>query len=551
MKIILLMDNTKSARLRGFQTVCKTCLRWSAVLMAEIFILWSTFQYVIWDRDYLRYEKWIGVAVLAAAAVYIVVTVFTDREEFARILAFMRRLCSFEQIMLILLLFWYLVSCAVRSRIDADPLFKFNDNRLFMVTMSVFLFFPLAELIGSRSKRVLEGMFHLTMLPFTPFCAWCIWRYYRAEYIWLPSGLALTCHSETVSMQIGGNVNVTAAASVILFGLCLYMILTQRRAIRIVYIPAAVIQFATAVLTNSRTSFITLLCIILVTAFLYIWDRMQNRALIIRIAASLLAAALGVSAGIAGQTALMRLFKYVRAEISKKEAQTEVETAETAEITMEQVQEFLRERARESLKEQTQGNSSDSSTNEVALTTTRPDTQPDDLPALKVSEPQSPAVSQSPDETTDSGARKMNNLGGRSGIWKAAIKLIFSSPDHFLFGVSPCNVKSELQKASQLGEDVTHAHNGLLQVGVGLGVPAMLIFLLFELGIIARCLNIVVRGKGRPFRYSWSIPVVIMAIMIIELVEAMVFAMVRLNLPAFFILAGCSVKMCRQIQNGG
>ena len=152
------------------------------------------------------------------------------------------------------------------------------------------------------------------------------------------------------------------------------------------------------------------------------------------------------------------------------------------------------------------------------------------------------------DEDPETGARKMNNLGGRSGVWKSAVRIMLSSRDRFFFGVSPCAVAYELQQESGLGSEVTHAHNGLLQAGVGLGVPGMLLFLLLEIRIIFRCITIIRRGKGALPRFSWILPVIMMSILITELMEAMVFAMVRLNLVVFYMLAGCLAMMTRRIE---
>ena len=149
----------------------------------------------------------------------------------------------------------------------------------------------------------------------------------------------------------------------------------------------------------------------------------------------------------------------------------------------------------------------------------------------------------------DETARKMDDLNGRVSVWMTAIKIIRSSKDHFLFGVSPVFVKTQLEKVSGFDRSIPHAHNGILQVGVGIGAPAMLMFLLFELAIIVRCLIIVFRGWGTPFRYSWVIPVILMGILVIELVESMLFAMQRVNLPVFYVLAGWTVSVTREISN--
>lgn len=584
------MENRKGTQLRRFQTVYKALLRWSAAFLAEIFVLWTLLQYMVRERDYLRYQKWIGVAVLTAAAVYVAFTALTDREELSRIRALLRRMCSLEQIMLVLLLLWYVLDCAVRSRLDGQPLFKFNDNRLFMFTLTVFLFFPFAELMGSRAKRMMEAMLHLTMAVYTPITVWCIWKYYNVEFFAFPSGYWMASYRETVSMKMGGNVNVTASAAVILFGLSLYMLLTHKGLVRIIYSLTAIVYFCAELLTNSRTSFLALSCVSAAAAVLFMWDKLEKRKLSQRIGGAAVGAVIALVIVIGVQSLLFRMFAHVyptfleinaqraaaqeaaRQEAEAKaaaEAQAEAEaqaqaaieaaeaaemagTAQTAEYaedvepaagtenTAKQYEEYLIKRARE---KQEQKNTAPQTANSPAAGNTQGVNSP-----AKTQEANRSTLVRASDDVTETGARKMTDMGGRTLVWKVAVKIICSSPDHMIFGVSPCYVASRLQKEGQLGENVSHAHNGLLQVAIGLGIPAMLLFMIFELGIIARCLTIVFKGRGVPFRYSWIIPVIIAGILLTELVESMIFLMGRVNVPAFYMLAGCAVRMCRQIK---
>ena len=580
------MENRKSTQLRRFQTICKTGLRWSAALLAEIFVLWTLLQYMVRERDYLRYQKWIGVAVLTAAAVYVAFTALTDREEFSRIRASLRKMCSLEQIMLVLLLLWYLLDCAVRSRLDGQPLFKFNDNRLFMFTLTVFLFFPFVELMGSQAKRIMETMLHVTMAVYTPITVWCIWKYYNVEFFAFPSGYWMASYRETVSMKMGGNVNVTASAAVILFGLSLYMLLTHKGLVRLIYSLTAIVYFCAELLTNSRTSFLALLCVSVASAVLFMWDKLEKRQLKQRIIGALAGAVMAVIIVIAVQSLLFRMFAHVyptfleinaqRAaaqEAARQEAEAkaaaeaeaeaqaqaaieaaeaagtaqtaesaeyaeDVEPAASAESTAEQ-HERLIDRALEKQEQSTAPQTANSPATKNAQGAGSP---------AKTQEAGGSTLTRATDDVTETGARKMTDMGGRTLVWKVAVKIICSSPDHMIFGVSPCYVASRLQKEGQLGENVSHAHNGLLQVAIGLGIPAMLLFLIFEIGIIVRCLTIVFKGRGVPFRYSWIIPVIIAGILLTELVESMIFLMGRVNVPAFYMLAGCAVRMCRQIK---
>ncbi|MBQ8330467.1 MAG: O-antigen ligase family protein [Lachnospiraceae bacterium] len=539
-------------------------LRWGVILLTEFFIILSLMQYAIPEREYLKHEKRLGAAILLAALIYVVIAACTDRDELRRIGGLIRRMCCFEQIMLILVLLWYILGCAVRSRLDAEPLFKFNDNRLFMFTMTVFAFYPFMTLMGrERAKRIFEGMIHFTMAIYTVFCAWCVWKYYRVEFLTFPSGLRLQNYREGVSMMIGGNINITAAAAVVMTGLCMYMILTQKPVIRILYIPAAIVHLMVMILTNSRTSYLAFLCMVVAAGFLFTWDTLQKSNYLVRFAAGLIAAALCAGAVYAARGSLIKMFSHVYPTYLEQQAQAAAEEAAAKQAAEEAAHElWMKEMAEKAdTAEQTAESepavetamAGETASETAAAEEPAPAEEAAAEPAAETAPAEEPAVEPAPapiqtpygDET----ARKMDDLNGRVSVWMTAIKIIRSSKDHFLFGVSPVYVKKQLEKVSGFDRSIPHAHNGILQVGVGIGAPAMLMFFLFEIAIIVRCLIIVFKGWGTPFRYSWIIPVILMGILIIDLVESMLFAMQRVNLPVFYILAGWTVSMTREINN--
>ena len=560
------MEKKSKLQQSRFWTLYRTGLRWGVILLTEFFIIWSLMQYAIPERNYLKHEKRLGTVILLAALLYAVIAACTDRDELKRIGGMLRRMCSFEQIMLVLMLLWYILGCAVRSRLDAEPLFKFNDNRLFMFTMTVFVFFPFMSLMGrERAKRIFEGMIHVTMAIYTVFSAWCVWKYYRVEFFTFPSGLRLQNYREGISMMMGGNINITAAAAVVLLGLCMYMLLTQKPLVRIAYGFAAAVQLTVMILTNSRTSYLAFLCMAIVAAFLFMWDILQNRAIPVRIAAGLIAAALCAGAVFLIQASLVRMFAHVYPtyleQLAEEEKQAAAEReaekqaahemwmeeyarkAATAEqtVTQESAQEAEQAAAEETVQESDQAATAETAAGAAATGETA-------AAGETAAEPESaPSTAPPPTPYADETVRKMDDLNGRVSVWVFAIKIIGSSPDHLLFGVSPVHVQRQLEVTSRFDRAIPHAHNGILQVGIGIGAPAMLMFLLFEISIIARCFMIVFKGRGIPFRYSWTVPVTLMGILIIDLVETMLFAMLRVNLPIFYILAGWTVIMSREI----
>lgn len=598
------MENSKSTPLGAFQTVYKTLLRLAALILAEYFVMWSLLQYMAKEGDEFTFQKWYAVYLLAALLLYVIFAAVTDRKELAKIGGALRRMCSFEMLMLVLLLLWYIVNCAVRTHLDGEPYFAYNDNRLLIVVMSTFLFFPFVTLMGRYAKRMMEAMVHVAMLIYTPICAYCVYKYYKVEFFYFPSGYPLVNHRISVSMQMGGNLNITAAASVLLFGLSLYMILTKKGLLRLVYVPAALVHYVTVIVQNSRTSSLTLLCVSIVTAFLLLWDLSSGKGRVLQIALSLIAAVLTAALLIAAQGSILKMFAHVYPESNEKDAfewggtthyapEEESESEESdsegsdsedseeqnSEASMRQPWDFRYKMAAEPpapvltaqtaarpsavLMPQTAARpamhnaannlssanlSAARSTDYSAAAARMGNAEENSEAGTAAAEADTAAEAGPMDEDPETGARKMNNLGGRSGVWKSAVRIMLSSWDRFFFGVSPCAVAYELQQESGLGSEVTHAHNGLLQAGVGLGVPGMLLFLLLEIRIIFRCITIIRRGKGALPRFSWILPVIMMSILITELMEAMVFAMVRLNLVVFYMLAGCLAMMTRRIE---
>ena len=546
------MEKISVTQRSRFLALYRSALRLGVILLTELFIIVSLMQYAIPEREYLKHEKRLGAAILLAALIYVVIAACTDRDELRRIGGLIRRMCCFEQIMLILVLLWYILGCAVRSRLDAEPLFKFNDNRLFMFTMTVFAFYPFMTLMGKeRAKQIFEGMIHFTMAIYTVFCAWCVWKYYRVEFLTFPSGLRLQNYREGVSMMIGGNINITAAAAVVMVGLCMYMILTQKRAVKILYILAAIVHLMVMILTNSRTSYLAFLCMVVAAGFLFTWDSLQKSNYFVRFAAGLIVAALCAGVVYAARGSLIKMFSHVYPTYLEQQAQAAAEEAAAKQAAEEAAHEILKEEL--APKEEAAEQAAAGETAAAEEPAGEPAAAPAEEPAAEPAPAEEPAAEPAPTPIQtpygDESARKMDDLNGRVSVWMTAIKIIRSSKDHFLFGVSPVFVKTQLEKVSGFDRSIPHAHNGILQVGVGIGAPAMLMFLLFELAIIVRCLIIVFRGWGTPFRYSWVIPVILMGILVIELVESMLFAMQRVNLPVFYVLAGWTVSVTREISN--
>jgi O-antigen ligase len=120
---------------------------------------------------------------------------------------------------------------------------------------------------------------------------------------------------------------------------------------------------------------------------------------------------------------------------------------------------------------------------------------------------------------------------------------MFSSPDKFFLGVTPVYVRKGMAEYGGLTRDMPDAHNGILQVGASLGVPAMILFIVFEVMIIIRCIRLLRVAEIRKSANTWVIVPVIFSIMMMDLTEVRTFAIYRAVLLLFYLFAGWAVYL--------
>ena len=305
------METIKIPHESRFLDIYGKVLKWSALIYAEGYIMFTLLEFVMWELYLRRRFKQLGTILLLAALVYVLLRQRQDRTYIPGMLTRIRGGMTFEHKLMILFLLWFIFDTAVRTVLDQTRFFKYNDNRLFYTVLSTLLYYPFAELAGKeRTKEIFEKLTHFNMFYYTLVCAWAIWKYYNLEFMRLPSGRNLeNYYSYCVSFQMGGNINIMAANSAIMLGLCLYMFVTnQRRAVKIAYIPAAIVHVVAVLLTNSRGSYLTILCMTFAAAFLYAWERLADKKAILKAGAALAAAILCTGAIVLVRTPLLTVF---------------------------------------------------------------------------------------------------------------------------------------------------------------------------------------------------------------------------------------------------
>ena len=448
-------------------------LKWSVVIIAGYQLLWGLLQYVLWDLPYYKYEKWAGLALIVAAAVYLVLCALAAPKRLKKLGRKMKKYYTYEQLFLAGLVVWYAVSCLVRKNIENPLCFKHNDNRLFITWTSAFILFPLAEMMGpKRIRRFWETMIHTMTVIYTPICVWALTKYYQKIDAPLLSGKSVTTYKDA-TLMIGSNRNITAVTAAVMFAMCIYIIVMKQKWLRLLYLGAASVHVFVLIVSNSRTSYIATLFMVDVVIAVIFWNKLGVYSQSNGKRLSLLKQILIIAAVVVLCTVL---FSFIRNSIIN--------------ITANAVESKLRPH------------------------------------------------------------NNYSNLSGRNRVWKACIAVIFSNPMNFFFGVTPSYMKSKLLETKLVGGDPAHAHNILLQIGAGLGVPAMILYAVFLILLCYRCAFIILAmfqpKKTAGTMRIWIISVTVLFLILYGVTEVLTFSVNVVSLPVFHILAGWIVAYDRR-----
>ena len=472
------------------------------LIMLNIIII--EMRYFLPKGNYTGFERWVGLILIVAALLYVCLSFWKFPEHADKIRSLCRRLFCREQIILTAMFLWYLIDCLIYQSIGFEECFKKNDFNLYLTGLVALGLFPLAEYAGpKRIRGVMEGIIHVVVIQYTAYSAWCLWHYLQLDFIKFPSGKSLSMGVGS-SLSLGNNRNVVGTAAGVMICLCIYMILTQKHLIKGVYVLQMLINVIALLLSNCRSGFLGVVAALSITISVVCCKKLSVTNTLIRVSIFLLTV---LSCIVILRTAQKGLFHY----LNNKMAEVEAVSAETKTDA-------------EGDREVSQDSVSANVTNQAEK-----DVQVDS--AIKER------------DFTSSG------LNGRKKIWKRSLQLIFLSPRNFMIGVTPGLMKTAYQQAFELKKGPEHAHNLYLQIAATLGVPAMLIFVIFLVSIGTRCIRVLRAGEQATFEGAWSIQIILLYIILIEFVEPMLFASQRVNLPFFYLLAGWIVAMdkrCRK-----
>lgn len=475
--------------------VWKKGLSIAALFLGVFHILLALFRYFFDFWLLVPYERWFSLALAVNAFLIFLVEFFFFPNNNSERKSFWKRFCSYEQLFMIALFFWYAIVCAVLQATENIPYFKMEDWWILDTGISALILFPLAGYAGKEKARsLINFILHVALISYTVFTAWALWHIFRLESVVLPSGEMIEM-SKDMKLYFCVHYNTTGAIACIMLAFSLYMIINQKLIGKIFYSLAFILHLIVLMLSNSRTSFLAALFMIVCAAFCYFWFYIGE---IKRISSPKRAFLSFLIALICG------FFLWQLRSIIIEGFDTLTGFSKAMSVSARKAN--------------------------IA--------SPAVLSSVRTSLSIVPIA-----------AREITpDLNGRTDIWLAALKVIFSSPKTFFFGVAPVGITHALVEIGGLTEEFYGTHNAFLDVATEFGIPAMIAFLLFSVRIVFRSFHILFQVKHQEFKQIFLIPLTVLTIFVLNLTEGYLIASFSFPSSVFFLLCGWILVLDRKPQ---
>ena len=507
-----MVENTKQDRLRppcDLQLTYEKLLRWAALILVEYHMLVCSFREILpgYGEPLYRYEKWFGLLLVIALVIYLLVSMVLFPRTMWRIQLLLRRLVSYEQLYMVWVFIWYIVSCTAGNFFIGGNFFRGNNDWwLFMTGLMAFVLFPLGRFLGSnRAKRVIDPMLKIILIPHIMVWGWALERYLYRHVIYFPSGGKLDVVTGG-AMSFGYNQNITGAGAAIMLGLCLYMVVTQKSWRKIYYGVGGIVYLGILTLTNCRTSWYAAALMMAVASFLVGWYGLEKRGWLTRIGSGILLVVI----------CIVTLHGF-RIGMFALEEKTWTAASETRLKAMNTEQYVQRSTAAPVL------------LSSGASGSISPENSNTGIKAKEMAV--KPRVAD-------------GNLTGRIPLYKACLQVMFSRKYCFLFGVTPDAVGQVTYGYPGVNRIYGHAHNFILQMGISYGVPTMLATVVFLISILVRCLRVLFLSRKKPFAGFWALVPVVLFLISEDMMESYLNVSAwSMTCSAFYLFAGWITAM--------
>ncbi|MCQ2495191.1 MAG: O-antigen ligase family protein [Lachnospiraceae bacterium] len=396
-----------------------------------------------------------------------------------------------DQLLLSFLPVWYAMSLVVTLLLDGS--IKNEDNLKFLldIIINVFVIYPIGRYyFKNRISKLLEIVLHIVVIGMTCYIIYVLFHVFRGEvlttYFRGKIGvLRLDCvdHIE-YHLQVNSHHNTTGAFAALFTLISICMSVWKQGFFRIIYLCAAFIHGIALILSNSRSTFLSACVFITLLLGVIIFFSVKHRFKDGKLVRGVI-------------TLVLVIAVFILLIMLRKAVFRIYESCTSIQITENVVIDGSRD-----------------------------------------------VISESVGVENISRDLDVSNLMGREYIWAYAVEGMVISNRNLLVGVTPVGVGSVIYELSN-GQFSVYSHNQILEIGLGLGAPAMIIFVFWLILLANRCTMIGFASEERMNLMQRCIPLIVLFLVMFNMFEAILFFYNTFVGGVFMLTAGWCFEAAR------
>lgn len=384
--------------------------------------------------------------------------------------ALIKKYFTKDQIVLSLLPIVYFVSIVVNTLLDGQVRYTVNSKYLFDLLLNVFVTYPLGRYyVHQKFPKALEIFFHIVISVITVYMIYVLYMVFNGETF-------RTFYNGKIGMnrlefggvpeyhlQINSHHNTTGAFAGAFMLICIIMSVLKKGILRIVYILEAFVHSIVLVLTNSRSTFISGAVYLALYLGLILYFVLKHKSKEPQRTTGKLVRWFVALVAILGSFYVMCSLRDSVFDVYRK------------------------------------------CTNDYI-----------------VSEERIYAQENEQSETVEARNLNVSNLMSRDLIWSYALQGMIMNNRNLFVGVTPPGIATTI---GNIGgpEFYVYSHNQLLEIGLGLGIPGLLVFSIWLIVLANRCVIIGFAEETKASLQQKLVPLLVLYLVMFNMVEAILF----------------------------
>ncbi len=195
-----------SALLRNYRKILSILL----IGLAFFHMLVSAFQYVIKLRVFIKAESIALLVIAGLSIIYFGILRFHESGWKAEIRPFLSRMITYEQIYLLFIAVWFVISCLVNQRTFGNNIFTKNRWGILDTFITAIAIFPTAAMLRDKAGKIIEWALLVLLFCYSSFTIYGLWHVFHLDFIKMPSDYKIMIRKSPMALQLCAHYNITA-----------------------------------------------------------------------------------------------------------------------------------------------------------------------------------------------------------------------------------------------------------------------------------------------------------------------------------------------------